>query len=190
MSWIEIVAVFFSLLCIVLAMYKHILNWPAGIIGVSAYFLLFYEIKLYADMVLQLVFVVQGLYGWYNWNQDKNKEEKITASFLSNGKRLFYGFLVIAFACGWAWMLMQYTDASTPYADALAATVSLAANWLMARKKIENWILWITADVIYIALFCYKELYLSSGIYAVFLLLSVKGLINWSQQNAIKKDSY
>lgn len=188
MSWTEIVAVAFSLACVWLAMQRHILNWPAGIIAVSAYFWLFYEIRLYADMALQLVFFVQGIYGWYNWKQ--GSEDKITPVYLGNPQRLLYAALIIAFAGTGALLLIRFTDASTPYADALAATVSLAANWLMARKKIENWILWISADLIYILLFAYKELYLSSGIYVVFLILSIKGLISWSRESVTEKDLY
>jgi nicotinamide mononucleotide transporter len=87
--------------------------------------------------------------------------------------------LIVAAALGT--ILKQYTDASSPYIDALASTISLAANWLLARRKIDNWILWIVADMIYIGLFWYKELYLSSAIYAVFLLICIMGFFEWKK---------
>lgn len=187
MIWIEPIAVLFSLACIWLAVKKHPLNWPVGLIGVSAYMILFWQVKLYADMLLQLVFIAQGLYGWYNWRRKKNEDEEIRVSYLNNRQRLLYGVLVIVLASAWSLMLANYTDASTPYVDAFVASLSLIANWLMARKKTDNWILWILADVVYVALFWYKELYLSSGIYLVFLVLAGKGFIDWSKKSDIKK---
>lgn len=187
---IEIIAVVFSLICTWLAVKKHILNWPMGIIGVSAYLILFYQQRLYADMLLQLVFIGQGLYGWYNWNNRKGNIVEMNVSYLPIKQRVLYVTLIILIATVWAIVLKNYTNASSPYVDAFAATTSLIANWLMAKKKIENWVLWILADIIYIALFWYKELFLSSGIYVVFLILSIKGLSDWSKQNNIKKDLY
>lgn len=187
MSVIEIIAVVFSLACIWLAVKKHVLNWPMGIIGVSAYMILFYKEKLYADMLLQLVFIAQGCYGWYNWIKKKENDEELKVTYLSFKQRAFYCTFILFISAAWSYALRNYTDASSPYVDAFVATISLIANWLMARKNIENWILWILADIIYVVLFWYKELYLSSGIYAVFLILSIKGLIDWSKQRNIKE---
>lgn len=181
MSWIEITAVVFSLLAVWLSAKKHVLNWPAGIIGVSFYLLLFWQTKLYADMVLQVVFILQGIYGWYSWYSTEQRVHNIPVSYLGNSKRILYSVIIIASALIWGTLLKRYTDAASPYIDALASTISLVANWLLARRKIDNWILWIGVDVIYIGLFWYKELYLSSGIYLVFLLISVKGFIEWKR---------
>ncbi|MFO0356707.1 MAG: nicotinamide riboside transporter PnuC, partial [Sphingobacteriaceae bacterium] len=97
---------------------------------------------------------------------------------------------LILTAGAWSYVLVNYTDASTAYVDAFVATTSLIANWLMAKKYVENWVLWILADIIYIGLFLYKDLYLSSGIYLVFLILAIKGLIDWSKKSDIKKALY
>ncbi len=190
MSLTEITAVVFSLSCVWLAVKKHVLNWPIGIVGVCAYMILFYREKLYADMFLQLVFIVQGIYGWMNWLKRKGNEEEIKVIYLVNKQRVLYGILIIFISAIWSYALMTYTNASMPYVDAFAATISLAANWLMAKKNIENWVLWIFADLIYIPLFLYKDLYLSSGIYLIFLILSIKGLIDWSRQSNLKKVLY
>ncbi len=190
MSLLEVTAVIFSLACVWLAVKKHILNWPIGIIGVTAYMLLFYKQKLYADMLLQVVFIAQGIYGWYNWLQRKENTEEQKVMYLNFKERAVYATLILFIAAVWAYALQNYTNAASPYIDAFAATISLAANWLLAKKNIENWVLWILADIIYIGLFWYKELYLSSGIYAVFLILSIKGLIDWNKKSAIKKVLY
>lgn len=188
MSFIEVIAVIFSLACIWLAVKKHILNWLMGIIGVSAYMILFYQERLYADMLLQVVFISQGIYGWYNWVKNKERNDELEVGYLSRNELILYCLIILVVSATWAFILIKYTNASTPLVDAFVATTSLVANWLMAKKKIENWILWILADIIYIALFWYKQLFLSSGIYVVFLILSIKGLIDWNKQRNIKKD--
>lgn len=181
MSITETIAVSFSLLCVWFSVRKSIWNWPMGIIGVSAYLVLFYDIKLYADMTLQVFFLAQGFYGWYNWNIGKRESERIIVSTLQNKQRFAMAIAIVLLTFSWAMLLQRFTDASLPYVDAFASTTSLAANWLMARKKIENWILWITADIVYIGLFWNKELYLSCGIYLLFLAMAVAGLLTWSK---------
>lgn len=189
MSVVEIIAVVFSLICTWLAVKKHILNWPMGIIAVAAYMILFYREKLYADMLLQVIFMIQGFYGWYNWIYKKEAKD-LNVGMLSLTSKIIYLFVIILFSTIWCYFLINYTNASSPIVDSFVSTTSLVANWLMARKKIENWILWILADAIYIALFWYKELYLSSFIYLVFLILAFKGYKDWSKKRDIKKDLY
>ena len=190
MPLIEIIAVVFSLLCTWLAVKRHVLNWPTGIIGVTFYLILFYQVKLYADMLLQIVFIVQGIYGWYNWKINKTAEEELQVNYLTSCYRFIYGIGILLFAATWAYVLVNFTDASTPYIDALVSTISLAANWLMAKKKTDNWILWIVADVIYVFLFWYKGLTISSALYIVFLILAIKGLIDWNKKSHTKEVSF
>ncbi len=186
MSVIEIIAVVFSLLCVWLATIRHVLNWPIGIIGVGAYLVLFYQVRLYADMCLQIVFILQGFYGWYTW---KNGHEEVRVSYLHGKQIALYAAFILIFSAAWSYLLVQYTNASTPHVDAFVSTLSLTANWLLAKKKVENWILWIIANCIYIILFWYKDLHLSSCVYFIFLLLAIKGLIDWKQKSDTKKVS-
>jgi nicotinamide mononucleotide transporter len=181
MSITEIIAVSFSLLCVWFSVRKSVWNWPMGIVGVSAYLVLFYDIKLYADMTLQVFFLAQGFYGWYNWSSGKRENEKIVVSSLHNNHRLATVMAIGLLTLSWAMLLQRFTDASLPFVDAFASTTSLAANWLMARKKVENWIFWIIADLVYIGLFWYKGLYLSCGIYLLFLAMAVAGFLSWSK---------
>ncbi len=138
-------------------------------------------------MLLQVVFILQGLYGWYNWKYSTEREKELNVSYLNNLQRILYVAGTLLFAFLWSYILINYTNASTPYVDALVSTISLTANWLMAKKKTDNWVLWIIADMIYVVLFWYKELYLSSGIYFVFLLLAIKGLIDWNKKSHTKE---
>ncbi|CAN5410174.1 nicotinamide riboside transporter PnuC [soil metagenome] len=183
MSSIEIGAVFFSLLSVWFAIRRSILNWPFGIVGVALYLVLFYQVRLYADMILQIVFIAQALYGWYNWSKNGSAHDLVQVSILKNNQRLLILLTIAAITLMWATALKKYTEASLPYIDAFASTTSFVATWLMARKKLESWVLWITADIVYIGMFWYKELYLSSGIYSLFLALAVIGLLKWHKNS-------
>ncbi|MCB9233716.1 MAG: nicotinamide mononucleotide transporter [Bacteroidia bacterium] len=184
MPWLELTAVLFSLACVVLSMRRHILNWPAGLIGVSAYFLLFFQAKLYADMGLQVIFFVQGIYGWINWQQSQKAEQQteVPIARLSLRGRIIYLGAMGGGITGLYFALRHFTDAAMPLWDTTASVSSLTANWLMARRVVESWILWILADILYIGLFMNRELYLSSGIYVVFLGLSTWGLLRWMKE--------
>src|SRR5882762_4316086 len=102
MSTIEIGAVFFSLMSVGFAIRRHILNWPFGIVGVLLYMVLFYQVRLYADMMLQIVFTVQAIYGWYHWSQEDNADHVITVSMLNTKQRILIVAAIISITCIWA----------------------------------------------------------------------------------------
>lgn len=189
MLLVEIIAVVFSLLCVLLAIKKNVFNWPTGIIAVTAYFILFYNLKLYADMTLQLFFLFQGFYGWYNW-KNKLSDTQLEIRKLTKKHLVIYLFSICILTILWTYVLTKYTDASLPLIDAFVSILSLTANWLLVKKHIENWLFWILADSIYILLFLYKGLYLSSGIYLIFLILAIKGYLDWKKAKNIKKDLF
>ena len=139
-------------------------------------------------MFLQVVFFIQGAWGWYHWTQ-KGPEDSFEVLRLSPKKWISYAGFILSFTLLWAWILYRYTQASLPLADAFVATLSLTANWLMAKKYLENWLLWILADFLYILLFLYKELYLSAAIYGLFLLLAIKGYLDWKKLKHTAKAS-
>ena len=180
MSEVEIIAVIFSLTSVYFSAYKKVYTWPAGMIGVTAYGWLFYKEKLYADTFLQIIFFIQCIYGWYYWRADK-EEKDFKAKKISNKWRIIAGLVVAVLTVILGFMLQTYTDASLPWLDAFLSVSSLTANFLATRKFIENWILWIMADIFYIGLFLYKSLYLSSVVYVIFIVLCVKGIMEWKK---------
>jgi nicotinamide mononucleotide transporter len=180
MKILELVAVVFSLACVVLAARRHIGTWPAGIIAVIAYFVVFLDSRLYADATLQIVFFAQGIYGWSLWLRGRDSTEpEVTITVLSPTRRVLLGGMIVAasFAIGTA--LARYTDASRPLIDSTVSVLSLAANWLLARRILENWALWLTADILYIGLFLSKGLHASALLYSVFLALAIGGWRSW-----------
>jgi nicotinamide mononucleotide transporter len=178
---IEALAVIFTLLCVWLTTKRHVLSWPIGILAVVFYAIVFWNAELYSDFGLQFFFLGQSVVGWITWKnhlEDKSHTKVETLSFIERLFWLFtgaFGWLLVAF-------IMEYfTDASIPWIDSFVAVFSLIANWILAKRKIENWVIWIGVDLIYINLFIYKELYLSSGLYFILLILAIKGFRDWKK---------
>ena len=180
MTALELIAVAFSIACVVFAARRHIGTWPAGIVAVIAYFVVFVDTKLYADAVLQLVFLAQGIYGWLRWTRGGGASESDgPVDVLRMSERVRLAVLIPLAALLIGIVLSRYTDASRPYVDATVSVLSLAANWLLARRMLENWVLWLTADVIYIWLFLSKGLVASAALYTLFLALAIAGWRAW-----------
>jgi nicotinamide mononucleotide transporter len=183
MTPLEIFATIFTLICVWLTVKRNIWCWPMGIIGVSAYFFVFFENQLYADAGLQIIFLIQSIYGWYFWVYGKNEDiENVPIRRLKLTEQILtLSFCVILiFTIGW--LSATFTDTDVAYLDAMVASISLIANLLLARKIIDNWPLWIFVDVVYVGLFIYKELYLTAGLYVVFFFMATTGLIQWRKE--------
>ena len=181
LTWLEIVAFVFTLACVYLNTREHVAAWPIGIVGTGLYAVLFFESKLYGDFGLQFVYIASSVYGWYAWSRGGANDERLAVSRVPKKTALFAGGFVI-----FAWPLAglffdRCTDTDVPYFDALPTVLSLCGQWMLARKHIENWWLWIVADVIYVVLFIYKHLYLTSLLYALFIGLCALGLRDWNR---------
>lgn len=183
MSWLEITGALFSGICVWLAVIRNIWAWPTAIIASVLTFILFYQSKLYADMGLQVVFLVQSVYGWYFWLFGKKEDtEQVPIRVLSFSERGLVLLSSLGLIGVVGWLSATYTDTDVAYLDALVASVSLIANFLLARKILDNWIMWIFVDVIYVGLFYYKELYIYMVLYLAFLFMASSGFIQWRKQ--------
>lgn len=177
---IEFLAALFTLLCVYLATKGNIYSWWVGILGLSLYSIVFFNERLYGDFFLQLIFLTQSIYGLYNWNKNKvNYVIKITK--LSKLNILVYISLLFSIWLLMNYLLSTYTNASLPLVDSFLTATSLIANWLLAKRKIESWYLWILADTIYVMLFIYKKLYISSVTYFILLIIAIYGYKSWKK---------
>jgi nicotinamide mononucleotide transporter len=183
MSPIEVVAVVATLASVWLSVRRNILTWPTGIVGVSAYFVVFLRERLYADMALQVLFFVQCSYGWWAWHGSEQRAEARIRTLSVRG-RVLVALGVGAAALIAGTLLGRYTDASAPYWDAAASVLSITANQLLARRLLENWVLWIIADALYVGIFGWKGLYLSAALYMLFLGMVIAGLRRWAREYA------
>jgi len=186
MLTIEIIAALLTLWCVYLTTKGKLLSWPVGIWAVCLYAVIFFNEKLYADFVLQGFFAIQGIIGFILWyRKGEVKDNTITkVERLSNNHRLFLSVVVASIYILVAYTLKVYTDASLPFIDSLVAVLSLFANFLLMKRKIENWYVWISVNAIYIGLFIFKGLFISAGLYFILLILAVKGFREWQKKVA------
>ncbi len=187
MSWlgthyVEVLGVVFSLLYLVFSIRQNILLWPLGIISALLYMAVFYQSKFYADMGLNGYYVVISIYGWILWGKgNASGDPELRVSRL--GKRHALVLLAItgaAFA-GIGWLLDRFTDSPVPFWDAFTTALSFTATWLLARKILENWILWIVVDAVSMGLYLYRGLYPTLILFAIYTTMAVIGYLKWSR---------
>ncbi len=179
MTLFELIAVAVTLLAVWLTARQIIWCWPTALVSVTMYAVVFYQAKLYADMGLQGIYFALSVYGWWAWLRGGEDHSELRVTLVSWRFRLLLLVLGATFAVGLGTLLHRLTDASLPFMDSALTSFSLVAQWLMTRKHLESWILWIAVDVFYVGMFVMKELYLTAGLYAVFLLLAAIGFAEW-----------
>jgi len=179
MNVLEAVGALAGAVSVYLSARENIWNWPIAIVNLAVYVIVFEHTGLYSDMGLQVVFLVLSVYGWYAWLHGGGNQREFTVRHASS--RDWFDAAVVAFAF---WAILARNTAglpgvAMPYLDSGLATVSLVAQWMMTRKMLENWILWILVDLVYIPVYVYKGLPLTAALYAVFLALASLGLHAW-----------
>jgi nicotinamide mononucleotide transporter len=186
---LEKVAVAFGLANIYLTVRQNIWCWPVGVVMVSLYMYIFFVAKLYSDAALQVFFLVMQFYGWYHWTRGPVDHSR-SLSAITRLSAKNWAWTIAAAAGGTAVLgtvMGRFTDAAVPYPDAFTTSLSVLAQFLLTRKVLENWILWIVADVVYIGIYTTKGLYWTAGLYTVFLALCVQGYREWKASPAIDR---
>lgn len=182
-TWIEWFGTITGALCVYLAAKENILNWPIAILSVVAYIYIFYNAKLYGDTILQFYFLGTSIYGWYYWSYGKSSSLKSERPVSSLVKKDWLMIITIqlVFSVIIGVLLDKYTDTDVPFVDSFCTVMSFIAQYLMTRKKLENWLLWIFVDIIYIPLYIHKNLLATSVLYFVFLFIALQGYIEWKK---------
>lgn len=176
---LETVAALFGIVSVWLSTREHLASWPTAIVNVALYFVVFQRAQLYADMGLQVIYLVLSVYGWYEWRFGGAGRTELAVSRTTRAQALVLVPLGLAGALGLGLLLARTTDAALPWIDSALAVTSLLAQWMMTRKLLENWLVWVVADVAYVAMFLSKQLYVTAALYAVFLCLAAKGYLDW-----------
>ena len=177
----EWTAVAFGIVSVYLSVRENVWSWPTGIINVSMYVYIFLHAKLYADSGLQVFYVCISFYGWWNWLYGGENRSELHITRLSRKMALTLPVAGVIGAIALGTFLKHTTDAALPYADSTLTVASLIAQYLMTRKVLENWAIWVVADVAYIGMYIYKDLYPTAFLYAVFLVLATMGWIQWKR---------
>jgi nicotinamide mononucleotide transporter len=185
-TWQEWVSTITQIASVWYARKNNILVYPTGIVGVLlAAWLYFFNSHppLYADGTLNIYYFFMSVYGWYNWVQKKDTVHFMYPIRWCTKKELTIGFSLFLVAWGLIFIaLLRLTDSNTPILDSLVSASAVVAMWWMAKRKIENWLAWIFSNIVAIPLNFYKEFYLFSLMYVLFLALAWWGFIEWKKQ--------
>ena len=185
MSPLEIVAVVFGAASVYLSARQRIASWPTAIVNVVLSAVVYYRARLYSDAGLQLVYFALSVYGWYQWKFGGAHRTELPVSRTPRARVPLLTALAVVGMVTLGLLTTRYTDvlahnrAWVPWTDATLTAASLVAQWMMTRKLVENWLVWIAVDVVYVPLLAYKGLYAFAGLYALFLGLAVKGYAEW-----------
>lgn len=181
LNYYELFAVIFGFIAVYFNTRENVLGWPVGIVGVVLSGIVFYQAKLYSDFSLHIIYVILGFYGWYEWLYGGKSKSELKVSTLTRG---LLGILILLGAIGTVgigYFFDIYTDADLAYWDAFTTAYSLVGQYMLARKKIENWILWIIVDAVASGMYVYKGLYLLALLYFLYLGLATYGYLNWKK---------
>ncbi len=188
---IETIAAAFSLWCVYLAGKNKILNWPISMIASVLYFGVFYENRFYSDAYLQVVFFIFQSYGWFSWIkqgklniQSKNTFNPSIQSLSKKDLFLFIPIFFIFWACYYFAYIQLFNNPRAPFIDTFLTSISLLALFWQAKRFIENWYLWIFADLLYVPLYFWGGQYITALLYAIFIGLAFWGWKSWKKEKA------
>ncbi len=178
MSVVELVAVLLAIAYLVLAIRQNILCWAAAFFSSLLYLWIFYEARLYMESVLQIFYAAMAVYGWYQWKYGGTEQQGLR--IVTWRPRLHAiaigGILTLALSIGWA---LSATAAAFPYLDSFTTVAAVVATYMVARKVLENWAYWFVIDSLSVYLYVSRELYLTAGLFVVYLVLVVIGFRSW-----------
>ena len=186
-TWQELMGVATGLLCVYLAAKNNIWNWPIAIISTALYVYIFGKASLYADMLQYIYLCITSIYGWYVWSRHPKTEDDLPITRLTKRQAIIsiaviivatpvLGFTLITFAAK-----LNYHPPAYPYIDSFLTACSFVAQIWLARKIMENWLLWIFADIIYTELYYKKHLQVTSGMFAVLVIIAIYGYLDWKK---------
>ena len=178
---IEIIAAICGLINVTLLVRRSIWNYPFGIVMVTLYAFVFFEAKLYSDTILQFYYLIMQFIGWWWWLKKTDDQGLVVVDRLPSSHRLVWMVIAVGAIFSLGTVMDRFTDAALPYWDATTTVLSVIAQYFLAKRYLENWILWIVVDVLAIGIYLAKGLQPTAALYAVFLVLASIGLSQWCQ---------
>lgn len=177
-TWAELLGFLTGAVCVFLVVRSNVHNFWTGILNSALFLVLFATARLWADASLQVIYIALGFTGWWQWLHGGANRTRLK---IGNASRLLLGGTVAFVLVGTAILMpiLRHADDVAPFWDALTTSLSLAAQFLLNAKKIQNWFFWIAADVVYIPLYFTKRLDLTGLVYIAFFGLAISGLIAW-----------
>lgn len=179
-TWLEWLGVLFSSVQVLLARKNNVNNYLFGIAGVLIALYLKFNAHLYAEFTLELYYLVMSVYGWIFWKYGNQKTE-VPVSYSDSSERFkSWGIVVGTFSLFYLFLTI-YTKSDVPIWDSAVAAFAWAGMWLLAKRKIENWIFLAVSNIISIPLMIHKDFYLYAVLYTFLLIVAIFGYINWKK---------
>lgn len=195
-SWInnniiEVLGTVLGILYILFSIKQNIFTWPSGLLSSLLYIIVFFQSGFYADMGLQFYYVFISIYGWYHWlkgetKSNKNEKSKLPVKRLKNKLvlQLIIAFILIYITI--LFILLKYTDSTVPFMDTLTTALSIVATWMLAKKYIEHWLIWIFVDIMSAGLYIYKNLWPTVLLFTIYTIMAVAGYREWKKSLILK----
>lgn len=190
-NWFELSAAALGFIAIFLQIKQNAWYWGVSIVMVSMYIFVYIEAKLYADMSLQVYYLIVGFYGWWAWlfgKKVKESRKSIPVSVTSNKQWIYISLFSVGSFFGIAYILIYYTNSDVPWWDAFTTALSFAATWMLARKKLENWLIWIVVDITSSVIYFYKGLYPTMGLFIFLSGMAIIGYQAWKKDMTNEKE--
>ncbi len=161
---------------------QHPLTWPVGLLNAIFYIFVFFSSKIYADMALQFYYAAISIYGWWSWYHGSASGNSLKVTITSRTLWLILSIMFLLLFVAIAFVLIRFTDSQVPYWDAITTSLSILATWMLARKKLEHWMVWVFVDAISIGLFIVKNLYPTTLLFSVYTILAIYGYFEWKRE--------
>lgn len=190
-NWLELFGTLSGFLYIYLEIKGKVWLWPVGILTSALYIVVFFKAKFYADMSLQWYYLFISIYGWLYWLKGGIEKGKNTLSITNTPSKLFGPLTLVTIAVFilMGYVLDNFTDSSIPWWDAFTTSLSITATWMLARKHIEQWYIWIIVNLVSLGLYIYKDLYITVALFIAYFILSIVGLKQWQRKQLVQSNS-
>jgi len=182
MAVFELIATITGILAVALQTQEKIWAWPIAILSVAISVYVFWDNHLYSDMGLHFIYIILNIYGWFIWSSRCGTTEVVATQKLTMRALVVCASLAIVGSFVLGYFMNNFTNADLAYIDAFTTSTSLVAQYLLAKKYLENWLFWIVVDIVAIPLYTFKELYFFAFLFLIYLLLSLCGYYSWRKE--------
>jgi nicotinamide mononucleotide transporter len=189
---IELIGALLGLLYIFFSIRQHILTWPTGLFTSLLYITVFFRSGFYADMGLQVYYAGISVYGWYYWlkgGKSARTNSGEQAPVQQMPKKMIPGSIAVTVMIYLIILviLLQFTDSTVPYMDSLTTALSVTATWMLAKKMIEHWLIWVFVDLVSAGLYIYKDLWPTVVLFVVYTVMAIVGYMEWKKYLKVEK---
>lgn len=186
--FLEILGVLLSIIYLILSIRQNILLWPIGILSAIIYMVVFYTSKFYADMGLNGYYFIVSIYGWVNWSSSSKNKGSRHLLVTNIGVERFFVLLFTAalFFVAIGYVLDNFTDSPIPYWDALTTSGSMIATWMLTKKILQHWLVWIFVDLISMGLYIYRGLYPTAILFVIYSTMAIVGYMQWKRSKLLE----